>query len=270
MKLSPIAFAVLLGCAWTYQANAAQVPVAARQDSRVRFVDYDPYNIVTLKARIGRDTLVMFSPSERILDMGGGYTEAWGVGTITAQNGFFIKPAKGSPNTNIHIVTNKRVYNLDMVLARSNNEVSYEFVQYRYPDDDLKARRAQGQADLVKKMLAQGDGRKQNENYTVEGSTTIEPNRVVDNGLATYVSFPPRAKLPQIYYVNEEGKEVMASWNVENDVVVIHDVKPKFIFRSGELVTCIYNESYDPHGGERPATKTQSPHVERVLKEADQ
>lgn len=100
-----------------------------------------------------------------------------------------MKPARGSPNTNIHILTNKRVYNLDMVLA-GPKEINYEFIQYRYPEDELQSRRAKGQADLVKKMLTQGDGRHQNENWTVEGATTIEPVRVVDNGLATYVTFP--------------------------------------------------------------------------------
>ncbi|BAW27561.1 TrbG/VirB9 family P-type conjugative transfer protein [Pseudomonas putida] len=269
MKITPIALAVLIGCTWNYQAHAASTPVASTKDKRIRFVDYDPYDYVTVKARIGRDTLVMFAPGERILDMGGGYTDAWNVGAITAGNGFFMKPARGSPNTNIHILTNKRVYNLDMVLA-GPKEINYEFIQYRYPEDELQSRRAKGQADLVKKMLTQGDGRHQNENWTVEGATTIEPIRVVDNGLATYVTFPPRAKIPQIYYENEEGKEVMANYNVNDDVVVIHDVKAKFIFRSGELVTCIYNESYDPRGGDRPKTKTQSPHVERVLKEAEQ
>ncbi len=269
MKITAFMFSVLMGCASSYQVSAAQMPVAAPQDSRVRFVDYDPYNIVTIKTRIGRDVLVMFSPGERILDMGGGYTDAWGVGTVTSQNGFFMKPARGSPNTNIHVITNKRIYNLDMVLATRNSDINYEFIQYRYPDDELKERLAKGKSDLVKNTLAQGDGRKQNVNWTVEGSTTIEPERVMDNGLATYVTFPPRAKIPQIYYENEEGKEVMANYNVNSDVVVIHDVKAKFIFRSGELVTCVYNESYDPRGGERPNTKTQSPHVERVLKEAN-
>jgi type IV secretion system protein VirB9 len=271
MRMTPVVLAVLLGCAVSYQAIAAQVPVAAHQDPRVRFVDYDPYNIVTVKAKIGRDTLIMFAPGESIKDMGGGYTDAWGVGTITARNGFYIKPTRASPNTNIHIVTNKRVYNLDMILVKTDNAISYEFIQYRYPTEEVNAQRAKAQYELAKKYLSYGDGAKMNGNYTVEGSSSIEPNKVEDNGQATYVSFPPRAEMPQIYYENEEGKEVLAPFNVKDNVIVIHAVKPKFIFRRGELVTCVFNEAYDPKGGVKSTTKTNSPRVERVIKqEAEQ
>lgn len=267
MRMTPVALAVLLGCAVTYQATAAQVPTPAQQDPRVRFVDFDPYNIVTVKAKIGRDTLVMFSKGEKILDMGGGYTDAWGVGTLTAQNGFFIKPTRGSPNTNIHIVTNKRVYNLDMILVKTENVTSYEFIQYRYPEDELNEKRTKAQYELAKKYLAYGDGANMNSKYTVEGSSSIEPSKVEDNGQATYVSFPARGEIPQVYFENEEGKETLAPFNIKDNVMVIHAVKPKFIFRRGELVTCVFNEAYDPKGGVRPTTKTGSPRVERVIKQ---
>ena len=93
----------------------------------------------------------MFSKGEKNLDMGGGYTDAWGVGTLTAQNGFFIKPARGSPNTNIHIVTNKRVYNLDMILVKTENVTSYEFIQYRYPEEELNEKRKR----QIKRLLGE-------------------------------------------------------------------------------------------------------------------
>ncbi|MGK9419991.1 TrbG/VirB9 family P-type conjugative transfer protein [Pseudomonas cedrina] len=266
MQIKSFLFILALGTVPILDTQAAQVPIASKQDARVRFVDFDPYNIVTVKAKIGRDTLVIFSKGERIEDMGGGYTDAWGVGTMVQQNGFFIKPTRNSPATNIHIVTNKRIYNLDMVLAQGK-ETNYEFVVFRYPEDDLMAKKAAANSELAKKYLSYGDGKNLNKNYTVEGSSTISPEHVEDDGLATYVRFPARGELPQVYYVNEEGNEVQATFNMKNDVMVIHAVQPKFIFRRGELVTCLYNESYDPRGGKRPTTNTTSPKVERVLKE---
>lgn len=269
MKLSPIALALLLGMGFNYQASAAQVPVPAPQDKRVRFVDYDPDNIVTVKTKIGRDTLIIFGKNEQILDMGGGYTDAWGVGTLTQRNGFFIKPKKESPATNIHIVTNLRYYNLDMVMA-TGREANYEFIKYRYPAEEAKLKQAKANIELAKKYLSYGDSTIKNANYTIQGSDSIAPDSAEDNGQATFVTFPPGNEIPQVYYINEEGKEVQANVNFNNGVMVIHHVKAKFVFRRGELVTCLFNESYGPNSVMRPKTKTSSPRVERLMKEVEQ
>jgi type IV secretion system protein VirB9 len=48
-------------------------------------------------------------------------------------------------------------------------------------------------------------------------------------------------------------------------VIQVHAVARKFVLRADNLVTCVFNESYDPIG-KRPLTNTASPQVERVLK----
>lgn len=267
LRFNKLAWSVVVSTICCGSVMAAQVPEPAKQDPRVRFIDYDPYDIATIKVRIGRDTLIMFSEGEQILDMGGGYTEAWNVGAITAGNGLFIKPTRSSPNTNIHILTNKRWYNLDMVKAK-NNEHSYEFVKYRYPEEELKKKWEKAQEDLAKRYLTYGHPAN-NRNYTVQGSDSVAPSFGEDNGQFTYFRFPANSPIPQIYIETEDGRERLVQWHMKDDVLVVHKVAPKFIFRSGELVACAFNEGFDPNGA-RPKTNTSSPKVKRVLKEAQQ
>ena len=128
MKLKLFLLAVLL---LPVPAISEQSAYPSDSDPHIRFVDYDPYNRVAIYGRSGRETLVMFQKGEKILDIGGGDTEAWGIGTTTLGDGFFIKPTAASPNTNIHIVTSfHRVYSYDMRLA-AKGQINYETIWYK-------------------------------------------------------------------------------------------------------------------------------------------
>jgi type IV secretion system protein VirB9 len=258
-------FALCVAIALPLPALAVQPTYASPGDPRVRFVDYDPNNVVTIYGRVGDDTLVMFDKGEKILDLGGGDTDAWGVGVITAGNGFFIKPTATSPNTNVHVVTDKRVYSIDMKLA-ARGQSNFLTVWYKYPDLEAARRAAQANRQRAADLLKYGAaGAARNHNYTEQGSDSIAPLEASDDGTFTYFRFAAHADIPAIYTVGEDGKEHLVSKNVQDDVIQVHAVARKFVLRADNLVTCVFNESYDPIG-KRPLTNTASPQVERVLK----
>ena len=269
MKATSIFISVVAAFCFAIPAVAVQLTEASKGDKRIRFVDYDPFNVVTIYGRVGNDTLVLFAKGEVIKDIGGGDTGAWGVGTTTTKNGFFIKPKVTSPNTNINIVTNKRVYSIDMKLAEKN-QVNYFAVWYRYPEDTAAENKANTNRYLVRDLLSQTDSLQNNRKYTVQGSDALTPLEAWDDGLATYFRFSNRQRLPAFYLVDENNKEHLVNFTTRPDgVIVIHSLAKKFTLRSDDVVTCIFNDGFTLTG-DRPRTNTISPKVERVIKIGDQ
>lgn len=268
MKTSLMAIVLAVSAALPATAPAAQTPQPSPHDNRIRFVDYDPNDVVTVLGRVGADTLVMFDKDEKIHDVGGGDTDAWNLGLTTAGNGFFIKPKASSPDTNVHIVTDKRVYNIDMRLAR-RQQANYLTVWYRYPDQEAARRAAIADRNSARDLLNEAPAGARNRHYSVQGSSDLTPSEAWDDGTATFFRFAAHRVPPAVYSVGEDGKERMVNFNTgPDDTLAIHAIARKFVFRSGELVTCIFNESYDA-AGTRPATNTASPQVERVVRKAE-
>lgn len=263
MKLRILTLCAAL--AFSVPAYAAQQTRPSAKDSRIRFVDYDPHDVVTIYGRVGADTLILFDPDEKIEDLSGGDTDAWSVGVTKKGNGFFIKPSAISPTTNAHVVTDKRVYSIDLRLA-AKGQPSYLTVWYRYPDQDAAKQQAAAERQRTRDLLASGvPGAKRNYAYSEQGSSQIAPSSAWDDGTATYLTFAANASMPAVYVVGEDGKESLVNTSVQGDVLQVHKVAPKLVLRSGDLVTCLFNDGYDSVG-KRSETSTVSPDVERILK----
>ncbi len=247
-------------------ALAVQPSYPAPGDARIRFVNYDAANVVKIVARYGRQTFVKFADDERIEDLGGGDTAAWEIGVAQRANSFFIKPKDRSPNTNITVITNKRFYNFELQLDTGKMPNNMYMVWFSYPSDEAKARSAADTRKRTEELLKNGGARlAQNRNYMMQGSDAIGPIEAWDEGQFTYLRFAPRADFPAVYYVDEDGSEHLAPNHPDDDLIVVHRVAKKLVLRKGNLVTCIFNESFDPVGVKRP-TNTRSPAVERVMR----
>lgn len=262
--------ACLLAAALAVPGWAAQVPEAGKGDARIRFVDYDPYNVVTIYGQIGISTMIVFEPDEKIINKGAGDGKAWGILVHDKGNSFAVKPAATAPATNIQIITTKRTYNFDMKLATARLD-AYWAVHFRYPAAARAAEAKEQEADKVRTLLERGTP-VGNRNYTVEGASVIEPIEVWDDGTHTYFRFPQRATIPTIYSSRENGDanlEKMENVSVRgDDVVQVQGVRRRFVLRVGSReVACVYNDGYTL-AGPRMSTNTASPQVRRVIKGA--
>lgn len=250
-------------------ASGAQMPEAGRKDTRIRFAVYDPYDVVTIYTRIGLETHVVLDPDEKIVDMTGGDVEAWGVATKLARNGVFLKPAGDLPDTNLHVVTNKRTYSFDLKLARrSKGEVGFMTVFFMYPGSERAADAATKEVAEVRKLLDAGSPAT-NRRYSVQGSGELAPIEAWDDGTTTFLRFRARARIPAVYAATEEGESggQIASTTVKDDLVQVHGVRRKIVLRAGRTVACVFNDGFDLNAS-RPATNTASPKVNRTIKGA--
>ncbi|MGB3386725.1 MAG: P-type conjugative transfer protein VirB9 [Pseudaminobacter sp.] len=260
-------------------ARALEIPTSAQQDNRVRFVNYQPYNITRVVGTIRSSVQVEFAPDEEIAHVALGNTVAWEV--APAGHILFLKPRENQPATNISVVTtrrdgSKRSYQMDLVVRDGSVDAgqnTYFYVKYRYPADEAKRRRLEeearkraaeaGYADQVLGIHEQYGPR--NWRYSAQGSGSIEPQAVYDNGKVTTFAFSDNQEMPAIYIENSDGTESLVPKTVQGDLVLVHAISRKFILRRGSDTLCIFNEAYSPVGVD-PGTNTTSPSVERVVK----
>lgn len=249
-------------------ALAVQVPKASPGDARVRFVAYDPANVVSVNGIFGYQTFILFSDGEIITDLGSGDTEAWSIGVIQSKNGFFIKPRGPMASTNLTVVTTQRHYNFDLVHSDKKGGTPYYMVRFSYPGDEAAKLANKAEQDKVQQLLSQREGETPfNRNYWWDGSDSLRPIEAWDNGTFTYLRFAPGREFPSIFVMNEEDPDIEATVNlhVEGDTLVVHKIAKRFVLRHGIKACGIWNESFTPIGVELPG-RTISPYIERQVR----
>jgi type IV secretion system protein VirB9 len=271
---------VLLAVAgWSSPVLALETPRGAPQDGRIRFVDYQPYNITRVVGSLRSSVQIEFAADEEIAHVALGNTVAWEV--APAGNILFLKPRENQPVTNISVITTRRdgstrSYQMELTVRDgpvAAGQDTYFYVKYRYPADEAERRRQDaaahaqaaqaGQADQVLALHEQYGPR--NWRYAAQGSTALEPQAVYDNGKITTFAFSANQEMPAIYMENSDGTESLVPKSVDGELVLVHAISRKFILRRGGDVLCVFNEAYDP-AGINPDTNTTSPSVERVVK----
>lgn len=272
-----IALTVTAGLTTT--ALALDIPRGASQDSRVRFIDYQPYNIAKIVGTLRSSVQIEFAADEEIAHVALGNSVAWEV--APAGNILFLKPRENQPVTNISVVTTRRdgstrSYQMELTVRDGSVEAgqnTYFYVKYRYPADEAERRRLEtaaraqaAQAGEADKVLALHEAYgPRNWRYSAQGTSALEPQAVYDNGKVTTFSFAGNQEMPAIYMENSDGSESLVPKSVENNLVLVHAISRKFILRRGGDVLCVFNEAYDRIGID-PDTNTTSPSVERVVK----
>ncbi|MBY5787600.1 P-type conjugative transfer protein VirB9 [Rhizobium leguminosarum] len=277
MKQSVLIALLVAGLSTT--ASALDIPRGASQDSRIRFVDYQPYNITKIVGTLRSSVQIEFAADEEIAHVALGNSVAWEV--APAGNILFLKPRENQPVTNISVVTTRRdgstrSYQMELTVRDGTVEAgqnTYFYVKYRYPADEAERRRLDAitrgqaaQAGEADKVLALHEAYgPRNWRYSAQGSASLEPQAVYDNGKVTTFVFAGNQEMPAIYMENSDGSESLVPKSVENNLVLVHAISRKFILRRGGDVLCIFNDAYD-RIGINPDTNTTSPSVERVVK----
>ncbi|MFC0809479.1 P-type conjugative transfer protein VirB9 [Ensifer sp. P24N7] len=280
MRTAAILALLLAGS--TSSALALEIPRGASQDSRVRFVDYQPYNITRIIGSLRSSVQVEFAPDEEIAHVALGNSVAWEV--APAGNILFLKPRENQPVTNISVVTTRRdgstrSYQMELTVRDGSVAVgqnTYFYVKFRYPGDEAELRRRQAAARALANQAKEADNvlalheafGPRNWRYSAQGAQALEPQSVYDNGKVTTFAFVGNQEMPAIYMENSDGSESLVPKSVDGNLVMVHAISRKFILRRGKDVLCVFNEAYD-RVGINPDTNTTSPSVERVVKADD-
>ncbi len=233
-------------------AFALETPSRSKEDHRIQYVDYSKDNVVRINAANGYITTLVFAPGEKVVNYGSGYSTAWEF--ATADNQFFLKPKDKDGSTNVVIVTDQRIYNLDVYLVEKPRNATYKLT-FRYPQQFIEEQIRKGQESYIKGQLEKQDPSIQANNsylnmkYTMnfgvsKGSRLIAPVSCYDNGRFTYMKFRDNTDFPAVYRVSDDGEAIINS-HIEDQTLVIHGVYPEYRLRAGADVVGIYNENFD-------------------------
>lgn len=292
-----LALGLMCGTAWS-----AALPQASRYDARVQQVVYNPLNVTVVSTRPGFMTTLVFDSDEAVISARPGFEEAWeatpDANRVNIRPVALVQGAPGAdgnttqvvipPNsrdwhTNMLVVTTRRLYNveLNVIDDKSPQQPAFQ-VSYRYPGEAqekasreaaasaLEREKKQQQTDIQQALnTAQTPRNWDYLSYPGRDSARIVPDFAYDDGHFTFVGFSPAKSIPSVTKVLN-GLEHVVNSSVRRKgnftVLVIQEVTPRLVLRSGHAVVGLENRGF---GRVQAADgSTVSPQVERVEKPA--
>lgn len=262
-------------------ALAVETPRPGSADPRIKTIAYDPQQVVRIVGAFRTATQIRFGADETIQHVALGDSSAWEVAPET--NVLFIKPTTARAPTNLIVTTRtgageERHYTFELTAragaVRTRSPDTFFVVQFRYPAAEsarlaaaLSAEAQALEARVVQLKLERGvlEGPR-NLAYELQGSTTIAPSEVTDNGRFTVLRFPGAQPLPAVYAVAPDGSESLVPFDVRGEFLVVHRTALQLRLRQGREVLCVFNLAFQTAG--RPTgTATAAPDVDRTLRE---
>ena len=245
----PLAAALALLAAPAYAVE----PHPGAGDPRIHEVLYDPSEVVELHGVLGFQLSLEFDPSERIENVAIGDSLGWQVTPNRKANLLFLKPMSQRPDTNMTVITNLRRYNFELSVRSRKGAKAIPFsVRFIYPPPVFA---------VVAPPPPPLPPQDRNHAYSFQGSTKTLPDRMFDDGEATYFTFPAQNDLPAIFAVEPDGAESVVNSHMRDGYIVIDRIARGFVLRRGSEVTHVFNDGYHVQeaSAESPKRKPKDP-----------
>jgi type IV secretion system protein VirB9 len=236
----------------------------------VRMVPYDPGSLVRLTTYYGVSTHIQFAQGEVVKEIAVGDEQAWSI--VPRANHLFVKPRAANADTNVTVVTDRRVYQFLLVVDRTmlrdpeawRNPNLVFSLAFQYEDEQL-ATQLKSAGEGLRELLSTAKA-PQNFDYWVAGSSTLAPSAANDDGRFIYLTFSNNQDMPAVYETDADGRDALINTHVEGNTIVVQRLVRHITLRKGRLVACVVNKAFDSRAGVDTSSGTVSPRVERVLK----
>jgi type IV secretion system protein VirB9 len=190
---------------------------AAQGDPRVRIVPYVGDQVVPLPVAAGYQLMVSFEAGEQIDTIAIGDAAGWKVDANKRGDFMFIKIAAGAQQTNVSVITNKRVYQFLLVPQPVDVDAALFALRFTY-------------SDQTKMGASRAETRYR---FTLSGSSVLRPASITEDGERTFLRWPDNVPLPAMYRIDDNGGQVLANSVVEGGAVVIDGIPRALVFRLG-------------------------------------
>jgi type IV secretion system protein VirB9 len=250
----------LLLCSVVGGALGGIDPVPGAADHRVRLVPYDPNNVVQIRAHYDVETTIEYAPGEVILRATAGQAGAWSVApSQNLPNILTLQPRLKNADTNLTVITDQRIY-LYELRAREQWNLRGDgitfYVRHTYPAEINRAleRRAalaqqerEQRAAQTQRDRPQADGKIDpaaiHLGYAYGGDASIAPLAVFDDGQFTYFQFAKTTTLPSIYTVDDNRREAVLNYRVQDPYIVVERTAERFTLRHGDQVGTVKRQA---------------------------
>lgn len=234
-----IAAALLAACAFAAPAGA--------EDARLVERVYDPGVVVRVDGKAGVQATIRFAEDEHIENVAIGDSQTWQVTPNKRANLLFVKPLSERAATNMTVVTDRHTYLFDLVANPANRTPLY-VLAFTYPDEDDEMQQAAaegaGAASIdppsalelaaASDPYAVVDPAALNFAWAKKGDAKLLPQRIYDDGNATFLTWPAGTPLPAILIKDHKGDEGPVNFAVRGETIVVEGVPREIVLRSGE------------------------------------
>lgn len=233
-------------------AACALATPAAAEDARLVERAYDPGVVVRIDGKAGVQATIRFADYEHIENVAIGDSQKWQVTPNKRANLLFVKPLGERAATNMTVVTDRHTYLFDLVANPANRTPLY-VLAFTYPEDEQRAD-AEGSAATPAEAptalelaaatdpYAVIDPAVLNHAWARKGDATLLPQRVYDDGQATFLTWPAGTSLPAILIKDHKGDEGPVNFAVRGDTIVVDGVPREIVLRAGEDSATLTNQ----------------------------
>ena len=226
-------------------AHATRDPRSILSDFRVRTVMYQPDVVFRFTGHYGYQSAIEFGEGEEIKTISMGDSTAWMLNP--SGNRLFLKPVEQDATTNMTLITNMRVYLLELH-AKEAEEIADEdmifIMRFIYGGADNMSL-VGNYLDPVPEPDPIREPGKYNFEYTISRPEDVAPIRIFDDGEFTYFEFRGKnTEVPAFYVVDAQGNEGIVNYRTRGNYIVVERVAPRFTLRHGPDVICVFNEAW--------------------------
>jgi len=236
------------------KALAGESARPGTNDPRVKTFTYSENEVFRINGHYGFSSVIEFSAKERVETISIGDSESWQIVKPNRPNILFIKPLEKMAETNMTVLTNKRIYTFELSAKRAasyqDSDLSFR-LKFIYPgetDMELANIGTMRTGNTFSPLLG-SSAADLNFEYSYSGSKRLRPEKVFDDGEFTYFQFEDFDVMPAIFAVDEQGFESLVNYNVQGQYLVVTNTGRQFTLRDGDSATCIFNETYPANPG---------------------
>lgn len=229
----------------------AAVAGAAHADPRIRELRFDPAAVAGLQGCPGFQSTVAFAPGEHIENIAVGDANLWQAIPNKRADLLFLKPLSRAAHTNMTVVTDRRRYSFELSAAAAETcragRVVYD-LRFTYPDEPVPEAALTVAAAVAAPPAPPEDPApppaQRNTAYSYSGAAAAVPQRVFDDGRATWFRWADLAAAPAVYAVGADKAESVINFTMRGDYMVVEAVAPAFVLRRGAVVATLHNDAW--------------------------
>lgn len=238
--LCKICFLIVGIGAFAMKGAAEVAPRRGSADPRVRMVNYNPVNVVSVDATHGVSTMIVLGDTEKIETVAVGDSVSWKIEPNKRGNIIFLKPIESKTATNMNVVSDRRVYTF-ILRSRAESEGDQTFmIKFRYPDEEADAAMLATAQKLVSEPnRADFNFENSNTDYHFRGDKELKPTNAFDDGIKTWFRF--NGNVPSIFIVEGGKREILANFRREGEYLVVDKVANQWMLRHGSYALCLFN-----------------------------
>jgi P-type conjugative transfer protein TrbG len=235
-------------------------PTAGAYVNATLYYDYEPGRLYTVNTSPRFLTAITLRPGEKLISKAAGDTVRWVLGETVEGVGaaeqviVLVKPIRGDLRTNIILTTDQRTYLLEAVSRDGDAYTSV--VTWNYPQEQMREQLAAAAA-TAQMVVGTTSVDHLNFSYKVEAlhmrhGPRWQPLRVFDDGLKTYIQFPPNldsSEAPPLFLIGPKDQAQLVNYRLLGGYYVVDRLIDVAELRLGEKPQTVVRITRTGQGG---------------------